>query len=72
MTQDFIANSRDGVTFSFTSYGVVYEGQTDMPFEIAWSDVGSEDMPLEITNSTGAAITNNLKVWWDLTLFPEP
>ena len=72
MTQDFIANSRDGVTFSFTSYGVVYEGQTDMPFEIAWSDVSSEDMPLEITNSTGAAITNNLKVWWDLTLFPEP
>ena len=72
MTQDFIANDRDGSgSYDFISYGVVYEGATDLPFYVEWDDVGSGDMPLKITNNMGTSTTNSLRVWWDLTLFPE-
>jgi len=72
MTQDFIANARTGNGgFTFISYGMVFDGQTDPPFEILWDEVGTDDMPLKIINKMGTSTTNTLRVWWDLTLFPE-
>jgi len=72
MTQDFIANARTGNGgFTFTSYGMVFDGQTDPPFLVAWDEVGTNDMPLKIINQMGTSTTNTLRVWWDLTLFPQ-
>tara|TARA_Y100000592_G_scaffold101019_1_gene184601 strand:+ start:11906 stop:21766 length:9861 start_codon:yes stop_codon:yes gene_type:complete len=72
MTQDFIANARSGNGgFTFTSYGMVFDGQTDPPFKIAWDEVQTNDMPLKIINNMGTSTTNTLRVWWDLTLFPQ-
>ena len=72
MTQDFIANARTGNGgFTFISYGMVFDGQTDPPFLVSWDEVGTSDMPLKIINQMGTSTTNSLRVWWDLTLFPE-
>jgi hypothetical protein len=57
--------------YDFISYGVVYEGSDDMPFYVAWDEVSTSDMPLKIINKMGTSTTNSLRVWWDLTLFPE-
>ena len=72
MTQDFIANDRYGnAQFDFISYGVVHEGTNDMPFEVSWNEPSGDDMTLSIKNVTGADVTNAIKVYWDLTLFPK-
>ena len=72
MTQDFISNANDGNGgFTITSYGMVFDGQTDPPFEILWDEIGTSDMPLKIINKMGTSTTNTLRVWWDLTLFPQ-
>jgi len=72
MTQDFIANDRYGnAQFDFISYGVVHEGTSDMPFEVSWNEASGDDMTLSIKNVTGADVTNAIKVYWDLTLFPK-
>jgi hypothetical protein len=72
MTQDFVANARTGNSgFTFTSYGMTFDGQADPPFLIEWGEVGTSDMPLKIINNMGTSTTNSLRVWWDLTLFPQ-
>tara|TARA_R100001015_G_C4633248_1_gene197943 strand:- start:3124 stop:5076 length:1953 start_codon:yes stop_codon:yes gene_type:complete len=72
MTQDFIANANDGSGgFTFTSYGMVFDGQTDPPFKIAWDDIGTNDLALKVINNMGTSTTNTLRIWWDLTLFPQ-
>ena len=72
MTQDFIGNANDGNGgFTFTSYGMVFDGQTAPPFEIAWDDVGTNDMALKVINKMGTSTTNTLRIWWDLTLLPQ-
>ena len=50
---------------------MVFDGQTDPPFKIAWDEVQTNDMPLKIINNMGTSTTNTLRIWWDLTLFPE-
>ena len=72
LTQDFIANDRDGTgTYAFVSSNVVFEGRTDFPFKISWAEITSDDMQLKIENNTGGDIGTTLTIWWDLTLFPE-
>jgi hypothetical protein len=72
LTQDFIANDRDGSgTYAFVSSNAVFEGRTDFPFKISWVEISSDDMQLKIENNTGGNIGTTLTIWWDLTLFPE-
>jgi len=72
LTQDFIANDRDGSgTWAFVSSNAVFEGRSDFPYYISWAEITSDDMQLKITNNTGGDVGTGLTIWWDLTLFPE-
>ena len=72
LTQDFIANDRDGGgTWAFVSSNAVFEGRTDFPFKISWAEITSDDMQLKIENNTGADVGTGLTIWWDLTMFPQ-
>lgn len=72
LTQDFIANDRDGSgTWAFVSSNAVFEGRSDFPYYISWDEITSDDMQLKIVNNTGGDVGTGLTIWWDLTLFPE-
>jgi len=72
LTQDFIANDRDGTgIYAFVSSNAVFEGSSDFPFKVSWAEMASDDMQLKIENNTGGNIGTTFTVWWDLTLFPQ-